>query len=86
MKSKGKKKEGKILPKFSTIMDKLSKLEIKRQVQKGGEIIVTKAAMEKNGAIGTQTRNNGNASGAINKSKVNQSLKRYPEMSPRLFY
>lgn len=61
-------------------MESDSKREMGKQVHKGGEMILTRAAEEKNGAKATKISNS-RGSGATKKGKVNKSLKRYPKIT-----
>jgi len=51
------------------------------QVQKGGEMILTSAAEEKNGAMARKSKSNITSTGPTNKSGVNKGLKRVRTMS-----
>lgn len=62
-------------------MDSDSKMKIEKQVHKGGEMILSRAAEEKNGAMATEISSNRSA-GSTKKSKVNKSIKRYPKTRP----
>lgn len=51
------------------------------QVHKGGEMILSRAAEEKNGAMATEISSSNRSAGSTKKSKVNKSIKRVRKLS-----